>query len=120
MVRYTPKCLWLLTLSTTQPLNKIGGELLSVLLENIISFDLEALYVTFHILAQAEILSKSLLMAAVVKFGSLPTAVKQVSSANSKPSHSKSLRISLMYIIKSKGPNLDPWGTPALTGSSSE
>ena len=77
-------------------LKTTGGELCNVLLEKIISLVFDELKVTFQIFAQAEIFVKSLLRAAVVMLGSFPTAVRQVSSAKSSPSHSRSLRISLM------------------------
>ena len=61
--------------------NITGGELLVTLLEKMISLDFEALNETFQIFAQLEILTKSLFSAAEVRFGSLPTAVRHVSSA---------------------------------------
>ena len=73
------------------------GELFKTLLfENIISLDFKALKVTFHFAAHIEIFSRSLFMAAAVIVGSLPTATKAVSSAKSRPSHSRSTKMSLI------------------------
>ena len=66
------------------------------LLEKIISLDFEVLKETFQMFAQLEILTKSLLSAAEVRFGSLPNAVRQVSSAKRRQSHSRSSKISFM------------------------
>ena len=59
------------------------------------SFDFPALNVTFQVLAQDEIFSKSLFNMAAV-------------SARS------ALTISFMYIKERSGPSYDPCGTPAL------
>ena len=61
-----------------------GGELFNILLENIISFVLEALNCTFHLLAQVEILSKSRFKISTVSEGSDPDTNKLVSSAKIK------------------------------------
>ena len=98
----------------------MSGTMMVTLLEKMISLDFEVLNETFQMLAQLEILTKSLLSAAEVRFGSLPTAVRQVSSAKRRQSHSRSCTMSLMYIMNRSGPNRDPCGIPAFTGNSSE
>ena len=80
----------------TALLSMTGGELLRALVEKIISFDFEVLKDTFHVEAQFDILAKSLLSAAVVILGSFPIAVRQVSSAKSRQSHSRSFKMSFM------------------------
>ena len=69
------------TLSITLLLKSKGGELLSNLLENIISLLFPALKVIFQVLDQAEILAKSLLSCPTVSAGSFPLASKEQSSA---------------------------------------
>ena len=85
----------------------------STLLENIISFVFPALKVTFQVLAQEEIFSRSLFSCWAVSLGSCPLAINEQSSAKIKISLSRPSTMSLMYIIKSSGPSRDPWGTPA-------
>ena len=89
-------------------LNIKGGELLSTLLEKIMSFDFAALKVTFHLLAHSEILIRSLFKISAVSAGSLPDASNEVSSAKTKISLSRLSVISLIYIINKRGPSLDP------------
>ena len=69
------------TLSITLLLKSKGGELLSNLLENIISLLFPALKVIFHVLDQVEIFAKSLLSCSTVSVGSFPLASNEQSSA---------------------------------------
>ena len=98
-------------------LNFSGGELFRIFFEKIISLDFPALNVTFQILFQDEIFSQSLFICAEVSDGSVPLARSVVSSAKINISLSMSATISFMYIRKRSGPNLEPWGTPALVSS---
>ena len=110
-VQYIPRCLCTLTLLMRSSFNIKGGELF----EKIISEDLSELNFTFHLSAQVDILARSLFKISAVWEGSLPEAKREVSSANIKMSLSMSLVMSIMYIIKSKGPSLLPCGIPAFT-----
>ena len=77
-----------------------GGELLRTLFENIMSFVLEALNLTFHTFAQLEIFIKSLFNISAVSFGSFPIARSEQSSAKRRISLSISLTISLIKILR--------------------
>ena len=96
------------------------GELFKHLLEKIISLDFLSLKVTFHLVAQAEIVKRSLFNSLAVSAGSNPDAIKDVSSAKINMWLSISLIVSLIYIIKSICPNQEPCGTPALTSNTSD
>ena len=73
-----------------------GGELFKHLFEKIISLDLLPLKVTFHLVAQFEIFTRSLLICAAVIAGSGPDAMREVSSAKMRMSLSMSEIISFM------------------------
>ena len=52
--------------------------------------------------------------------GSVEEKLKKVSSANNRAKEVKSSEISLIYNRNNKGPNTEPWGTPALIDLNSE
>ena len=57
---------------------------------------------------------KSLLSLSAIKNGSVPDAIKVLSSAKISISLSRSSLMSFMYNKNNKGPSLEPCGTPAL------
>ena len=111
----TPRCLWELTFLITSPWKTISGmESLSFLLDTSMDSVLGGLKVTSHWWAQLLMRWRSLFRVTWASSRSLLVTKRQVSSAN--------IRIwedwiivdrSLMYIKNKRGPNTDPWGTPA-------
>ena len=94
-----PRWRWVLTLSINVSLKIKGGELFRTFLEKIISLVLPALKLIFHLFAQLEILSRSLLMISTVSVGSSQLARREQSSAKIKISLSKPSTISFIYRV---------------------
>ena len=119
-VKITPRCLWLVTLSTGVLLNVSGCGFSAAFFVNMRSLVFPVLKVTFHLVAQEDTFFRSLLSRLDVSSALSPVAMSVVSSAKMCGVDSRSLIMSFMNRIKSNGPSLEPCGTPASTGCSED
>ena len=113
-----PKCFWESALLTgILRKNILRWIFLVVFLLNITSwacFIGSGLKLIFHLKAHLFISFRSLFRLLAILSGTLTVENRVVSSVNNLGLHWRLLDKSLMYIRNKSGPNIEPWGTPAL------
>ena len=113
-----PKCFWKSTLLTGMLLKNIFESIFLVVfllkMTSSTCFVGSGLKLIFHWNAHLFISFRSLFRLLAVLSGALIVENRDVLSANNSGLHGRLSYQSLMYIRNQSGPNIEPWGTPAL------
>ena len=116
-----PRCLWLSVSGSIMLFMNNGGCCGgSSLRDSTIEKVFRSWKLTNQFAAQVLMVSRSVLIRFAAIWADSTIMYRLVSSANNRIEQPIFFTISFMYIKKSKGPRIDPWGTPASTGAQSD